>query len=155
MYSRRGGSLVEVLTALFISGVFMGAIYFIFMINHEASQNYIVRADLSQEMNKIVDQVVSRARGARMVAAADTTDQKTATLQLPGSGMLEFQIMRNGHMIMIDAEGQEVLSERVDFERSDFIVNGKSLLVKIVLVDAVLNRQVSLASSTEIFPRNF
>ncbi len=149
-------TLIETLCTVVIIGVLISLFYGTLGSSWGAMDHYSTRANLSQDMNQIIDQVTLQAREAQ-------------SMTVPSGGASVSFFDRTGTVISscaFDPQGiltmtktgisSAVITRRVDPALSSFKIQpgGRSLLVTLVLADNVSGRRVQVDASTEIFPRN-
>ena len=159
-FSRRkkekGFTLIEMLTTTAVVGVVIGIFYGVFILNWEAFENYVARADLGQEMDSIVDQVASDGRFARQSNLTTSPSTKQVTFIHPddGSVIAIYTMKDTGEFIVNRGRNNVVISTRLDFTNSNFSEGGKHVVLKLVLTDSIFGRLINLSSETEIYSRN-
>ncbi len=154
--TKKGFSLVEIVTVVAILGISIGIFYTVFFMNWESFESFIARADLSQELDEMVDKVVYDGRFAKQVNVNQSSNIKQAAFIDPDGKLLGVYTIKDTGEFVISRTGQNdyTASTRVDFTNSNFNRQGKSFLLTLALKDQVLGHPVTLSSATEIYPRN-
>lgn len=160
-------SLTEMLTVVVMIAIMGGVIFTVFVTNWEALEDQISRTDMWHEANEIVETMTFDGRVAKLITVGndaggnqvadifDRNDTLIASYKMAPDG--RFFIERNGTT--------KVLSNRIDFTNSRFIKGavtidgvsfdtGDSIWVQLTLTDALIRRNISINTTTEIFPRN-
>ena len=133
----------------------MGIFYSVFLLNWEAFDSYIARADLGQELDEMVDTIALDGRFAKQVNLTSTGSLKQAVFIDPDGNVLgTYTIKNTGEFIVHRGQIDSIVSTKMDFINSNFNKSGKSILLTLALTDQIFGKQVNLNSATEIYPRN-
>lgn len=154
--SRRGFSLMEIITVLVIIGVSISIFYAVFITNWLAFQERLIRADLWMDADAIIDALSEDIRSAKSFnISSDTGDQVLTIIDLNdastvyalrASGIFEYQRPAS--------PGLSVLSRHILMPDSFMQRSDDALQVNLVLEDNLFFRDIRIETSTEIYPRN-
>ena len=151
----KGFTLVEIVMVLAILGVAMLSFYTVFFMNWQAFDSTVSQADFNQDLDGIVDRIALDGRHAAQIILTNTaTTQQAAFVDINSTMLGTYTLQNNGVLTLTTPNGNQVLSDKLDFNNSNFSQQGKSILVKLTLTNSVFGRPVNLTSSTEIFQRN-
>lgn len=158
--SRNGFTLTEMLAVILMIGVMGSVIFAVFLTNWEALEDQIVRSDLWHEANEIVDAVTTDGRAAKSIqvmAAGAQADNTASFTGIDGEVFVIYRITPDGRLLVERNAVSRTLSDNIDAANSAFVRDddtGRGLRLNLTLTDTLLRRAVSIATATEIFPRN-
>lgn len=153
MKTKRGFSLIEIVTVLAVMGIGMGLFYSIFYLNWSSFEKQLALANLGQEADRIMETISLDGRLVTEIHVAENNKTVTLTLRdLEGEivDTIIYTITGGGQIQRND----QVLSENIEFSDSIFRRVGSSLVVELLLRDDVFGQNVQLPVQTQIFPRN-
>ncbi len=156
--SRKGFTLIEMVTTLAIVGIASALFYMIWVTNVSTMENHISRADLWNDANAIVERLSVDVREASQITLnGQGTPTQTATLRDAQGNLLATYRMSNAGVFEVQPAGAgnfTILTGFVDYANSSFALIGKGLALNLTLFDRPLHHLVSINASTEIYPRN-
>lgn len=151
--SRRGFTLIEILAALLVSGVFISIFASVFINNWRVFEERMAQANLWFEANQIVDILSREVRHSRQIDISNSG--KTATIyNAIDSSVSTYSIKSEGTFEYVLGGVTRTVSDNLDFALSSFSLNGRNLIVRLTLRDDALDKKVSVTSESEILPRN-
>ncbi len=156
-----GFTLMEMVVVLAILGTAIASFHGIFINNWTALDTFSVRANLSQEMDDIVDTISYDARNAQRGLMDIATDQKSVVFSTPNLSLwttASYTMAQDGTLTMVrsTADGDvqtRILSRNVDYANSTFN-NNSNFTINLELTNDVFGRPITIDTSTEIFARN-
>jgi len=156
---RRGLSLVEILTTLFIIAAALGVFYAVFITNWTALESYMVRAQLWEEAGVITRRLTDDGRLAKAIYFQENpgVTQTVRFHDRSGTQFAEYTFDSNGDLKRTDnlTSTVELLSENVYFAESTFSKDGPALQARLTFQAPVLTQDVKIVTENEIFPRNY
>lgn len=154
--SRAGFTMLELLVSLVVFTVALVFFYTVFITNWQAYQTHIIRSNLWEECDSIVEMISLSSRDMRQIDIARDSIQQSARLLDPAGQPLATYVMNEDGEFQVISRDNDVtiISQHVDFARSSFAKVGKSLVVNLALVDRLWAQDVSIQTAAEILPRN-
>jgi len=162
-------SLIEMVTVVAIVGIFISFFYSELLLNWQALDNYIVRADFGQELDQMVDSITQYGRQAHTInvvttpaTQATTTTQATPATQtatfLDPSGvtLAVYTIDSTGQFKVNYNSGSQVIAKDLDFINSSFFNGGNTnfLQANLALRGQIFVFPVAQSTSVEVYSRN-
>ncbi len=138
---KKGFSLIEMVTVLAIITVSMGIFYRVFFLNWEAFDTFIARADLSQELDEMIDKITYDGRFSKQITLTSTPTVKQAAFFDPDGNLIgTYSIKNTGEFVINRGTDDYTASTKIDFTNSHFDKRGKSVLVTLALTDRIFTR---------------
>lgn len=164
LHNKKGISLVEIVTVIAILGVSIGLFYTVFVINWKAFEQFIAQANLSQDMNAIVEKISADGRFAKDIQYLDNGTIKQVTFTYPDTTPpTTYRVTSSGSFVVFKNGKTTILSNLVDFSKTAFarrdsngniIGNNRFMSMDITMTDNVLGLVLTLRSITDIYTRN-
>jgi hypothetical protein len=130
--------------------------YSTFLLNWRAFEDQLVRIDMLQDANAIMEQVSVSGRGSYSVQVAASGNDRTARFELVNGGhggIRLYRITSDGTLQVEENGVTTALAHNVDFSKSAFTITQGALAFTLALEDVVFGQTVTVTSSTEVFPR--
>jgi len=155
--NKKGFTLVETITVLAIVGIFIAFFYTLYFLNWQACDQFIAYADFGQDMDQIIDQIGQDGRNATTIKITinSPTTQQVECLDTNGNPISTYTMTNTGVFTITNAQNnQNIITQKLDFANSAFVMDGNAIQVKLRLADQIFGHTVFLNSETEIYPRN-
>lgn len=155
---KKSFTLIELLTVIVIVGIGMALFYSVLFMNWIALEKQLSLVDLQMEADKIVDMLSSEGRAAKDIGVEE--EGKNAVFIFPDDTNITHKITSNndpkkpGELQKINGGNTIMISEYISAEDSSFKKEGGLLLINLVLKDDVFDREIKVAVSTQVYPRN-
>ena len=157
----KGSTLIEIITVLAVLGVLGGIIYTVFITNWMATEDRISRAGMLYETEVIFDSLSKEGRNAHQIDVSQDPGALTQTatfrsdLTSPSSDVI-YTMTNQGKLFIQNPRNSNpiVMTEHLDFARSSFEKEGKTLKFKLGLKDQIFMRSIDVTAASEVYPRN-
>lgn len=150
-----GVTLVELMTVMVILGVSVSMFYTVWFSNWQTFDYHTAIADLWFDANKIAEEVSMDGRAASLITV-DTSQKSVIFVNSLGTTTASYLINSTGQFIITRGASTTIVSQRIDFNNTNFVQRGSGLRVDLFLVDEEVLGQADAEIEThiEIFPRN-
>ena len=154
--NQSGFTLIEMMTVLAMIAVGMAVFYSVFILNWQAFDHHITRSNLWQEMDFIVDNLTLKGRLSRQINVSANSSAQTVTfMDAAGLPMAVYSMQNTGQFSISKGGNVETVSQHLDFTNSSFAGRGRGLVITLALQDDVMGQAINIATSTEVYPRNY
>ena len=117
-----------------------------------ASEQHITRSDMWQELNRVVETANADGRRSNLITVSNPLSVIFSDNN--GTVIATYTITAGGLIQRDTGTGPVTLSEKADQTNSSFVINGRSVIMTLVLQENVMGDPVQARTSVEIFPRN-
>lgn len=153
---KNGFTFVEILVVVIIVAISIVFYKTVFLSNWSAFDERLIRDNLWQESNVIIETITNDARKAHQINIdQEQGDQSAVLIGRDNNTIATYIIKMDGSLLIINDAGAVItLSEHVDVVKSSFAKQGNALYVTLSLKDQLFNKEVVIQTTSEIYPRN-
>ncbi|HBR14535.1 MAG TPA: hypothetical protein DD723_03195 [Candidatus Omnitrophica bacterium] len=149
---KKAFTLVELIVVVLILGIGTAMFYSVLSMNWMASEQHITRSDMWQELNRVVETANADGRRSNLITVSNPLSVIFSDNN--GTVIATYTITAGGLIQRDTGTGPVTLSEKADQTNSSFVINGRSVIMTLVLQENVMGDPVQARTSVEIFPRN-